>query len=66
MVMVLSAERSPPPVSPLMPVIVLELGGTLRLVLAPPAVPDPVPPDATGSGVIPEISPPVMFTALAF
>jgi len=66
MVMVLSALRSPPPVSPFIPVMVLEFGGTDKLVRACAAVPPPVPPDATGYGVMPEMSPPVMLTALAF
>ena len=66
MVMVLSELRSPPPVSPLTPVIVLVLGGTARLVLAWAAVLPPVPPSATANGVIPEIAPPVMVTELAF
>ena len=35
-----------------------------RLVLAPLAVPDAVPPDAISKGVIPVIAPPVIETAL--
>ena len=64
--MTLSDDRSPPPVSPPEPVMVLVLGGTPRLVLATAAVAPAVPPLATGNGVIPEISPPVIATALAF
>ena len=66
MVIVLSAERSPPPVSPPAPVTVRVLGGTAKLVLASAAVLAPVPPSATATSVMPVIVPPVMVTELEF
>jgi hypothetical protein len=66
MVMVLSALRSPPPVSPLIPVMVLKLGGTPRLNLACAASLAPVPPSAIFRSEILFMLPPVILTALAF
>lgn len=66
-VIVLDAERLPPPVSPLVPVIVMVTSGTLKFVLAAAAVLAPVPPLAMDNAVVRlEILPPVIATSLAF
>ena len=65
--MVRLAVKSPPPVSPPVPVIeIVAASGTPRLILACAAVLAPVPPSATAKSVMLVILPPVILTALAF
>lgn len=60
------ADKSPPPVRPAPPVIVIVSAAAPIPDLAPAGLPDPVPPADTANGVIPVIEPPVIVTALAF
>ena len=63
---VLFALKSPPPVNPPVPVIVVPSDAAPKLLLAAPAVLAPVPPALTANGVMPVIEPPVMATDPAF
>jgi len=65
MLRVLEASKFPPPVSPGPAIIAVVSAAAPSCVLAIAAVLPPVPPEDTGSGLIPEMLPPVMLTALA-
>ena len=55
-----------PPSNAMLPVFMTAMLPSCSPDLAPAGVPDPVPPSVTAKGVMPDIAPPVMFTALAF
>lgn len=62
---VLDVDKSPPPVRPPVPVMVIASAAAPNNDLASVGLPAPVPPDDILSGCIPEILPPVINTLLA-
>ena len=66
MLIILDADKSPPPVSPPVPVIVIFSAAAPNKPLASLGLLAPVPPEAMPRGVIPLILPPVITTAFAF